>query len=96
MNMIFGKHSKGKDFMNIDYSVTKPALLAYGISERTITLSEQPFMRPGQIDFDIQYALAIWDARDRILLAALVINNPTEKYVRFPPNGNAYMGVVRD
>ncbi len=80
--------------INTNYEVTREELLAHGISQRTITLAEQTFMRQGQVDFDIQYALAIWDARDRVSLAALIVNNPTERSISFPP-GRPYMGLVR-
>lgn len=78
--------------MIINYNVTDEQLLEYGISQRIITLSKQWWMRDGQVDFDIPYALSIWDAKDTVSLAALAINNPNEN-VRFPPHA-AYMGLV--
>lgn len=84
----------------LDYDVTDEQLIAFGISKRTIELSRQPFMRksngkgfemPG---LDLQYALAVWDAKDQVSLAALCINNPGRGHVSFPP-GDPYMGFVR-
>jgi hypothetical protein len=74
--------------------VTDAQLLAYGLSQRIIDLAKQPFIRPGARDFDIPYALAVWDAKDQVSLAALAINNPDTKHVWFPLH-DPYMGLVR-
>ncbi len=80
--------------MKIDYQVTDEQLLAFGVQPRIIDLAKKPFLRPGGQDFDIPYALAVWDARDRVSLAALAINNPEVRHVTFPPHA-PYMGLVR-
>lgn len=77
----------------LNYEVSDAQLVGFGIAQRIIDLSRQPFMRTGGVDFDIPYAMAIWDASDTVSLAALAINNPG-KAVRFPPCGRAYMGFV--
>ena len=48
------------------------------ISQRIRELAAQPFHRPGGIDFDIKYALAIWDARDRVRLDDEINTHPGE------------------
>lgn len=80
--------------MKIDYQVTEQQLLDYGLSMRIITLAKEWWMRKGQVDFDIQYALSIWEAKDKVNLAALAINNPQLKSVHYPPHA-PYMGMVR-
>lgn len=57
-------------------------------------MSKQWWMRKGQVDFDMQYALSIWDAKDKVNLASLAINNPNEN-VHYPKD-DPYMGLVRD
>ncbi|MBK8810765.1 MAG: hypothetical protein IPN69_08555 [Acidobacteria bacterium] len=82
--------------MKIDYTATDGQLIEAGLSPRIIELAKQPFMRPGGIDFDIPYAMAVLDAREKADLYALHINNPG-KNVYFPPiPGKATMGLVVD
>lgn len=78
----------------LNYSVTDDQLRQFGLSERVIELAKQPFLRQGGVDFDVPYALAVWDARDDVALAALAINNPQAKHVFFPPHA-PYRGRVR-
>jgi hypothetical protein len=77
--------------MNVDYRATDEALLRF-VSPRVLEMAKQPFLRPGGFDLDIPYAMAVWDAKDRVSLAALVINNPGMP-VHFPPHA-PYMGFV--
>lgn len=80
--------------MNLDYNVTDEQLRTFGVPERIVTLAKQPFLRPGGQDLDLPYAMAVWDARDQVSLAALAINNPDVRHVVFPPHA-PYMGLVR-
>jgi hypothetical protein len=93
--------------MKIDYTVTDEQLRAYGIEQRIIDLSRQPYLRvegktgaaAWQVqDIDLAYVNRINEAKDRVALAALAINNPDEKHVWYPPHfpmGEALMGIVR-
>jgi hypothetical protein len=47
-------------------------------SDRVRELSRQPFIRPGGVDFDIPYAMAVWDARDTVWLEDEVNAHPGE------------------
>jgi hypothetical protein len=80
--------------VKVNYEVTEAQLLGYGLSQRIIDLAKQPFIRSGARDFDVQYALSVWNAKDEVSLAALAINNPNEKSIGFPPH-DPYMGLVR-
>jgi hypothetical protein len=77
--------------MKVDYIARDEDLLRF-VNQRVLTLSRQPFLRDGGIDFDIRYALAVWDAKDCVSLAALAVNNPGVP-VHFPPHA-PYMGLV--
>lgn len=46
------------------------------VDDRIRELANRWPMRPGQVDFDIGYALSIADASDRVALEALVNANP--------------------
>lgn len=85
--------------MIVDYSATDEQVLSTGlVSERILALSKQWFMRPSNDkgfemqDLDIQYAMAIWDAREKVALAQLIVANPGRP-VHFPPTSPT-MGFV--
>jgi len=63
-------------------------------SERIQTLAQQPFIRPGAVDFDNAYAVAIYDAHARVCLDRMIAAEPHKKHV-FPYGNNfALMGYV--
>lgn len=85
--------------MIIDYTATDEQVLATGlVSKRVLVLSKQWFTRPSNNkgfemqDLDLSYAMSVWDARERVALAQLVVANPG-KPVHFPPV-HPTMGVV--
>lgn len=47
-------------------------------SDRIRELAKQPFLRPGGVDFDIPYAMAVWDARDIVWLEDEANAHPRE------------------
>jgi hypothetical protein len=57
---------------------------------RIVTLAAQPFIRPGAVDFDMAYANAVWDARERVELWDLIDANPGQSVV----TGSGRMGWV--
>lgn len=57
---------------------------------RIVTLAAQPFIRPGATDLDLQYALAVMDARERVELWDLMDERPGERVVV----GSGRMGYV--
>jgi len=77
--------------MNVAYAASDEDLLRF-VSPRVLELARKPFLREGGVDFDIRYALAVWDAKDAVSLAALAVNNPGVP-VCFPPHA-PYMGLV--
>lgn len=93
--------------MKIDYNVTDEQLRAFGIEQRIINLSRQPYLRPEgkkgeaaweEQSLDFSWVNRIDEAKDRVALAALAINNPNEKYVWYPPHfpmSEALIGLVR-
>lgn len=90
--------------MKVDYNVTDEQLRAFGIGQHTIDVSRLPYMRPQsgntweRQDIDMAYVNRINEAKDRVALAALAINNPDEKYVWYPPylpRGEALIAMVR-
>ena len=64
-------------------------------SERILTLAQQPFIRPGAVDFDNAYAVAIYDAHAHVCLDRMIAADPHKKHV-FPYGSNdfALMGYV--
>ena len=54
----------------------KRALLEHGVPQRIIDLSEQPYIRPGAVDIDQKYMLAVLDAQDTVDLHVLSIKKP--------------------
>ena len=80
----------------VEYECTDERLAEFGVSKRIIELSRQPFNRPGGLDFDVQYALSVMDARENVALAALASNNPDVRHVWYPPcAAEPLMGFVR-
>jgi hypothetical protein len=81
--------------MNERYEATDEQLLKY-LPRRVLELAKQPFLRPGGVDLDIRYSLAVWEAKDRVSVAALAINNPGLRHVWFPPiHPTPWIGLVR-
>lgn len=46
------------------------------VSDRIRILAQQPFIRPGQVDFDCAYAAAIMDARGMVRLEREILKDP--------------------
>lgn len=39
-----------------------------------------PFIRPGDAEFDLGYAIAVWDARNRIALNKMIAAEPDKPH----------------
>ncbi len=66
------------------------------VSARIRELAKQPFIRPrnyhpweGWGEFDMQWALSVWDARERVQLEELANANPGQN-VRLPNDSMGY------
>jgi cysteinyl-tRNA synthetase len=75
-----------------ELAATVQALIAYGLSEKTINLAQHDWMRPGEINLDSSYVNAINDALCTVHLAEQRIANPEQAHVwiygRTPILGN--------
>jgi hypothetical protein len=60
------------------------------ISKEHRELAKQPFIRPGAQDFDMGYAVSVWDARERVELERLIEENPGKSVV----TGSGLFGYV--
>lgn len=74
--------------------ISDEQLLKAGMDRKTLTLSKQPFLRPGAKDIDLAYLLAVFDAVEQRDLHALAVSNPEVRCVRFPAH-SPRMGYVR-
>jgi hypothetical protein len=63
------------------------------LSQRTLDLAGSWWMRPGQVDLDLGYVEAIWQARRRVRLEELVLAHPGE-HVWICEGGEPVMGFV--
>lgn len=86
----------GSADMNLDEfyrrwdEITDEQLLAEGLSARIIELAKQWYLRDGEVDMDLGYANAVWEAQGRVDVMKLSLLHPGE------PVSIGWMGIVPD
>jgi hypothetical protein len=63
--------------------ITDDQLKEFGVSQRVIDLSRQPYLRPGAVNLDVPYMNSIIEAQIRIEFAQMCLKWPDQDHEYF-------------